>query len=104
MPRKNQHCEIAKVAYDIFMRSGYSHGRDLDHWLEAEKIVLSNQSAKIIKKDKIPKTTKIDPAKNIIEATVKKTTPKEKPLEKKKAVKKAGPKKDEAAAAPAEKK
>ena len=104
MPRRNLHSEIAKVAYDIFMESGYSHGHDLDHWLEAEIFVLSNQSAKTIKKDKMPKTTKTDPAKNIIETTVKKTTPKKKPVKKKKAVKKAGPKKEEAAAAPAEKK
>ena len=98
MLRKNLHSEIAKIAYEIFMKSGYSDGHDLDHWIEAEKIVLSNQSAKIIKKDKMPKTAKTDPAENVIETAVKKTTQKKKPVQKKKVVKKAGPKKEEAPA------
>ncbi len=107
VPGKNLHREIAKVAYDIFMKSGYSHGHDLDHWLEAERIVLSYQSVNVIKKDKMTKTAKTDPAKNVIETTVKETSQKKKPVKKKKVVKKAkkaGPKKEEAPAAPAEKK
>ncbi|MGQ9571253.1 MAG: DUF2934 domain-containing protein [Thermodesulfovibrionales bacterium] len=31
--------EIAKVAYEIYEKSGYIEGRDLDNWLEAERIV-----------------------------------------------------------------
>jgi len=33
--------EIAKVAYELYERDGRIHGRDLDHWLEAEIIVKS---------------------------------------------------------------
>ncbi|HOJ43030.1 MAG TPA: DUF2934 domain-containing protein [Syntrophorhabdaceae bacterium] len=33
--------EIAKLAYEIYEREGRVHGRDLDHWLEAERIVIS---------------------------------------------------------------
>jgi hypothetical protein len=35
----NLHQEIFRVAYDIYERNGQIEGRDLDHWLEAEKIV-----------------------------------------------------------------
>jgi hypothetical protein len=31
--------EIEKLAYEIYVRSGYVCGRDFDHWLEAERIV-----------------------------------------------------------------
>ena len=31
--------EIARVAYEIYEKSGYIEGRDLDNWLEAERIV-----------------------------------------------------------------
>ena len=31
--------EIAKVAYEIYEKSGYIEGRDLDNWLEAERVV-----------------------------------------------------------------
>jgi hypothetical protein len=33
--------EIARVAYALYERDGRIDGRDLDHWLEAEMIVLS---------------------------------------------------------------
>ncbi len=33
--------EIATVAYDLYERSGRIEGRDLDNWLEAERIVWS---------------------------------------------------------------
>ncbi len=32
--------EIAKAAYELFESRGRIHGRDLDDWLEAERIVL----------------------------------------------------------------
>lgn len=31
--------EIAKVAYELFERDGSEHGKDKEHWLEAERIV-----------------------------------------------------------------
>ncbi len=33
--------EIVKVARDLFERSGRVEGRDLDNWLEAERIVMT---------------------------------------------------------------
>ncbi len=33
--------EIAKVAYELYAKNGYIQGRDLDHWLEAERIVMA---------------------------------------------------------------
>ena len=35
----NLHDEIAKVAYDLYQKEGCPEGRDLIHWLEAEKIM-----------------------------------------------------------------
>ncbi|MDI6890430.1 MAG: DUF2934 domain-containing protein [Thermodesulfovibrionales bacterium] len=32
--------EITKVAYEIYEKSGWIEGRDLDNWLEAERIVM----------------------------------------------------------------
>ncbi len=31
--------EIAKVAYELFERDGRQHGKDKEHWIEAEMIV-----------------------------------------------------------------
>lgn len=39
MNEDNFHWEIFTVACDIYERTGRLEGRDLDHWLEAEKIV-----------------------------------------------------------------
>ena len=33
--------EIARVAYDLWERTGCIHGRDIEHWCEAEQIVVS---------------------------------------------------------------
>ena len=35
------HQQVAVRAYELFEKRGCSHGRDLDDWLEAEKVVLS---------------------------------------------------------------
>lgn len=37
----NLHDEIAKVAYELYEKSGRVPGRDLENWLEAEKIVMA---------------------------------------------------------------
>lgn len=29
--------EVARRAYEIYERSGFQHGRDVDHWLIAER-------------------------------------------------------------------
>ncbi len=37
----NLHDEIAKVAHELYEKSGRVPGRDLENWLEAEKIVMA---------------------------------------------------------------
>lgn len=33
--------EIARIAYDLYEKSGRLDGRELDNWLKAERIVMS---------------------------------------------------------------
>lgn len=40
--------EIAKVAYELYLKRGCVHGRDLDDWLEAERIVLARHAGQEI--------------------------------------------------------
>jgi hypothetical protein len=42
------HDEIVKVAYELWEQSGRIEGRDLDNWLEAEKIVLTRQAGQTV--------------------------------------------------------
>jgi hypothetical protein len=37
----NLNAEIARVAFELYEKSGRVEGRDLDNWLEAEKVVIS---------------------------------------------------------------
>jgi len=48
---KNIYGEIAKVAHNLYDKSGRVHGRDVQNWLEAEKIVLARHE-KSTKKEK----------------------------------------------------
>jgi hypothetical protein len=41
MDRVNLHEEIFTVARDLYERTGRVEGRDLDNWLEAERIVMT---------------------------------------------------------------
>jgi hypothetical protein len=41
MDRKVLEEEIRMVAYELYVKSGCIPGRDLDNWLEAERIVLA---------------------------------------------------------------
>jgi hypothetical protein len=36
IPSTPNHADIANRAYELFLRSGAAHGRDVDHWLQAE--------------------------------------------------------------------
>jgi hypothetical protein len=36
--------EIARVAYDLYLKRGCVHGYDCEDWLEAEKIVMSGRA------------------------------------------------------------
>jgi len=35
---------IARKAYEIFEERGREHGRDFEHWLEAEAIIMSGKN------------------------------------------------------------
>jgi hypothetical protein len=48
---KNINDEIAKVAHELYEKGGRVHGRDVQYWLEAEKIVLARHE-KGTKKEK----------------------------------------------------
>jgi hypothetical protein len=37
--------EISKVAYQLFLNRGASHGNDFGDWLEAEKMVLAQMKS-----------------------------------------------------------
>jgi len=41
MSERNLFDEIARVAYTLWEREGCIHGRDIEHWCEAEHIVIS---------------------------------------------------------------
>ena len=38
-----KHKEIQRLAYEMFEKSGGFHGRELDHWLEAERIIRARE-------------------------------------------------------------
>lgn len=44
----NLHDEIAAVAYELYEVRGYIPGRDLDDWLDAERIVLARHAGQEI--------------------------------------------------------
>lgn len=44
----NLYEEIARVAYELYLKRGCVHGHDLDDWLEAELIVLSRHAGQEI--------------------------------------------------------
>jgi hypothetical protein len=62
--------EIARVAYELYEKSGYIQGCDREHWLKAEKIVKGRlaeggkkKEEKKIKSEKKPATKPKNPAK-----------------------------------------
>ena len=42
--------EIAKIAYELWEKNGCIHGRDIEHWCEAERIVISRSESVVQKK------------------------------------------------------
>ncbi len=44
----NLHDEIAAVAYELYVAGGCVSGRDLDNWLDAERIVLARHAGQDI--------------------------------------------------------
>lgn len=49
--------EIAKVAYELYLRRGCAHGHDLDDWLEAERIVLARHAGQEIEEPEVEEQT-----------------------------------------------
>lgn len=44
----NLHEEIARIAYELYEKSGYLNGRDAENWLDAERIVLTRHASQDI--------------------------------------------------------
>ncbi|MGH7849066.1 MAG: DUF2934 domain-containing protein [Thermodesulfobacteriota bacterium] len=44
--RESVQDKIARVAYELFEKSGRPNGKDIEHWLEAEVIVLGKKKKK----------------------------------------------------------
>jgi hypothetical protein len=61
--------EIEKMAQELYEKSGRIEGRDLENWLEAEKIIMKRYASKKKKSAPQQKGTK---------QTVKRTAPKKK--------------------------
>ena len=40
--------EIAKLAYELYEKSGWISGRDLDNWLTAEKMISERSAAALL--------------------------------------------------------
>ena len=61
--------EIERVAYELYQRDGCLHGRDFDHWLQAEKIVHSKEATVAAAKSSVlKKATASAPAKKNVAA------------------------------------
>ena len=52
------HEEIETIAYDIWEKSGRVHSRELEHWLEAERIVNARYALETREKKKPQEKTK----------------------------------------------
>ncbi len=65
--------EIAKVAYDLWEKGGCLPGRDLENWLEAERIVMTISAGKSQSKEKPKKATPYEK----MPVALKKASPKE---------------------------
>ena len=76
--------EIAKIAHELYEKSGWMPGRDLDNWIEAEKIVKSRldggQSQKKSVEEPVKKAAPAGEKKasEPKKAPAKRTTPKKK--------------------------
>jgi len=53
MDNANLYDEIATLAYELYEKSGQVEGRDLDNWVEAERIVRARYAAKGKNEDEV---------------------------------------------------
>lgn len=67
--------EIAKMAYELYEKSGRAEGSELDNWLEAERIVMARhreQEKSEIELPSSPKKKKTPPIKKVSKKEQKK--------------------------------
>jgi hypothetical protein len=38
-----KHKDIRELAYELFEKSGRVHGREIEHWLEAERVIRARE-------------------------------------------------------------
>jgi len=69
MPENNLYDEIARVAYELWEKNGCIHGRDIEHWCEAERIVISRIQSVEEEKPKKAKSPRKAPSKTAAKAT-----------------------------------
>ncbi|MCI0468458.1 MAG: DUF2934 domain-containing protein [Nitrospirae bacterium] len=72
--------KIAQLAYELYEKSGRIEGRDMENWLKAERIVMTNRSAK-------KSAEKVKEASGETKKTAKKASPQKKATTKKTAKK-----------------
>jgi hypothetical protein len=56
--KMNLNAEIASLAYELYEKSGGIEGRDLDNWLEAERIVMSRYTLQETSKTEVVRSPK----------------------------------------------
>ena len=85
------HDEIARTAHELYEKSGWIPGRDLENWIEAEKIVKSRLNGGPSHKKQSEESVE-EPVKKAAPAEVKKAVEPKKGAEPKKAPAKKTPK------------
>ena len=80
----NLHDEIARTAHELYEKSGWIPGRDLENWIEAEKIVKSRIIGRPSHKKQSEESVE-EPIKKVVPAEVKKAVEPKKAAELKKA-------------------
>jgi|SRR5208337_335309 len=78
------HDEIARTAHELYEKSGWIPGRDLENWIEAEKIVKSRLNGGPIQKKQSEERV-AEPIKKAAPAEAKKAVEPKKAAEPKKA-------------------
>ncbi len=76
--------EISRVAYELYIKSGCIPGRDMDNWLEAERIVMEKYKSIIDTPTEVVKeTTEEEPKPKKIRIKTETSSTKKKPTTKK---------------------
>lgn len=83
----SMHSEIEKLAYELYQRCGCVCGHELDHWLEAEKVVMAKYAEGKKEEEEIIEETTIEeipvePFPHAPKAAKETEIPKKKPVKK----------------------